>query len=1238
MWLWIVSAIFLILIWGAWFILQPPEGMPGPEFFPTWVAILITAVVILLLVGLVLYRRIRAARAARALEKAIAQQAQDQVLQSKPEDRAEIQALQRQMLDGIKSLKASRLGEGKGINALYSLPWYAIVGPPAAGKTTALRHSGLSFPYLDPDGSGVRGVGGTRNCDWWFTNEAILLDTAGRYTTEQDDHEEWMAFLRTLREHRKHKPLNGVLVAVSVSDLIDASEDEIEQIADRVRDRIDEMQEQLKMILPVYVLFTKCDLVAGFVEFFGDYKRSQRGQAWGATFAMKLDKSDPGALFDGEFDLLVEQLHKRTVKRMVSERPTRRQKEKIYQFPLEFAAIKRNLADFMAAAFRPAPPPAHKKALKIPTPILRGFYFTSGTQEGKPLDRVVGAMGRAFGLRPVDQDDAVAGESKSFFLTDVFRQIVFPDQDIAARTEDEIRRVRLQRFLIALGALVFTSILAIPAVFSYMNNQELIAETKRISDGAAHIDWNDGRSSAPKVDQLDTLRAHIEKLDQWNDDGPPITYLWMMYQGETLFEPALEQYIDSLRQGFIMPAKEQLEERLKKATGAKYLDEYEALKTYLLLNDPLHLVTYDQWQTGRLTQVWAASLRSNTPNVSERELRNKLVTHVSYYVQLLRRGLVKGEPLDEALIASTRDILTRVGPSQRYYDQFVTILIDERIDEAGPNTPDNLKYPPITLNDLFKDRPDALTKLSSKSKKRDGKYQKIRGPYTAPGHRAVLDSLKNGYAILEREKWVVPLTSEETQQGDKIKQALERVRQDYDNQYIREWTEFFRDLEVAVPTNNVESIEEFRVLSTPDWPYWRLLRALRDNTQFDLVAQKAAAAGADSGVVDQLKRRVRRKIDTKLRTQGAADALTSIGLGEGKRKDPVPEKFKRMVRFGFPEAVKEGEPPPPSGLSHYVSQLEQLAGEMTIIEEGPTTTDPTKATELFEGAVRDTESKILTLDRFGQDLMRDLLMNPLRQSYRAMVASAGGAASGLWEVEVWPPYRDGLKNRYPFNSAARRDASFEDTVAFFAPGEGILWGFYGNYLKSFHKQVGHKFVPATSLAGTPRPARRYTPFNPNMYACLERAHEITDALFAQGQPGVKFRMNLTTVSPIVSEIEFELDGQKRLYRNEREFWHSFTWPGPDMPLAGAAITIRGAGGLNEEIRREGPWGMWRLLEAGRHTAVKDNDKTFTVEWQMSAPPVVVKMQMKPTRSNHPFPRNFFRNINCPASIGDTFGG
>src|SRR4051794_19301253 len=105
MWLWILSALFLLVVWGFWFILQPTAGTPEPEIFPTWLALTITAVVVLALVGLVVYRRIRARRAARALEKAIAQQAQEQVLATKPEDRAEVQEMQRRMLEGIKALK-----------------------------------------------------------------------------------------------------------------------------------------------------------------------------------------------------------------------------------------------------------------------------------------------------------------------------------------------------------------------------------------------------------------------------------------------------------------------------------------------------------------------------------------------------------------------------------------------------------------------------------------------------------------------------------------------------------------------------------------------------------------------------------------------------------------------------------------------------------------------------------------------------------------------------------------------------------------------------------------------------------------------------------------------------------------------------------------------------------------------------------------------------------------------------
>ncbi|MRG91319.1 type VI secretion system membrane subunit TssM [Polyangium spumosum] len=1248
MWLWILSALFLALVWGVWFILRPTGPGPSAEVFPTWIPIAITAVVVLGLVGLIVYRRIRAARAARALEKAIAQQAQEQALNAKPERRAEIQELHRQLQEGINALKSSKLGGGT--NALYSLPWYVMVGPPGAGKTTALRHSGLVFPYLDPAGGGVRGVGGTRNCDWWFTNEAILLDTAGRYTTEADDHDEWMAFLEQLLKYRPDKPVNGVVCAVSISELVDATEEQVESIAKKVRARIDEMQSTLKMVLPVYVMFTKVDLVSGFVEFFGDLKKSERGQGFGATVKLDANKSEPGKIFDAEFDALVERVHDRALRRMVTER-NRGTKEKVFQFPLEFAAIKSNMSLFLNTAFQPS------KTAGLATPIMRGFYMTSGVQEGKPLDRVLGTMMSAFGLRPAVADEpSTAGstEAKSYFLKDVFMNVIFPDQDIAARTAAEVRRQRIQRFAAAFAAASLALLLLVPAVMSFVNNRALVAETSRISNEAAAVKWTDSTSPVEKIEKLDNLRSHAQLLDQYREEGAPVSYRWGMYQGDKLFEPTKDQYIASLREGFVKPVRARLEERLGAATGGKYLEEYDDLKTYLLLADEnkIHLLPESEmaWETGKLLQHWVDILRPTT-DIPEPDLRMKLAPHVKYYVDLLRRGAIRGEELDKRTVERTRDILARVGPTQRYYDKFVTKLEYEKYDENGPNTRENLKYPPISLDELFSDRPEVLSKIRSSQKERTSKWFPVRGPYTAKGHAQVVASLEEGVKVLERERWVVPPTQEEERQGDKIAQALARVRQDYDTQYIREWLEFFRDIQVEIPPNNKEAIEEFRVLSTPDWPYQRLLRALEDNTQFDTADNQAEQqVMQDGGVLDQVKERVKRRIDSSFSTRtGTSGRLSQIvnfgGPGGAVAYDPIPDKFRSMVRFGVPEQPQktaEGVPPPPptpAELSKYIGHLEQLAAEMGGIEDAPPGATTQAAREKFSEAVRETEKLLLKMDETGQELMTPLLMNPLRQAYKAVMRSAGGSASGLWEVVVWPPFRENIKDRYPFDLAASRDASFDDTIAFFKPKEGILWGFYEQYLNDFHIRVGHDFIPKGGLEGRPKPAKPFTPFNSMLYPCLHRAHEITEALFAAGdgeKPKVTFHVNLKTVSPIVSEVLFEIDGQKRLYRNEKEFWHTFTWPGEKQ--TGARLRVRGAGGLDEELVREGPWGIFRLFEAGTTTAEKDKDSVFTVTWQMTAPPVTVTMEVRPTRTNHPFVNSFFRATNCPSSIGDSFGG
>ena len=189
-------------------------------------------------------------------------------------------------------------GGKRGRRRLYELPWYMFIGPPGAGKTTALVNSGLNFPLAEGKGpAALRGVGGTRDCEWWFTDQAVLIDTAGRYTTQDSqatvDAAGWLGFLRLLKKHRRRQPLNGALLAIGLSDLAALSEPERLAHAAAMRKRMRELHDELGVRVPVYVLFTKTDLIAGFVEFFDNLGKEEREQVWGMT--LPLDETAEGA-------------------------------------------------------------------------------------------------------------------------------------------------------------------------------------------------------------------------------------------------------------------------------------------------------------------------------------------------------------------------------------------------------------------------------------------------------------------------------------------------------------------------------------------------------------------------------------------------------------------------------------------------------------------------------------------------------------------------------------------------------------------------------------------------------------------------------------------------------------------------------------------------------------------------------------------------------------------------------
>jgi type VI secretion system protein ImpL len=341
----------------------------------------------------------------------------------------ELETLRARFQQAAANLEDTRFPNPDGRpRAVEELPWYVMIGAPGSGKTTALLNSGLRFPLYTKDsgGASVPGVGGTRNCDWWFADEAVLLDTAGRYTTQESDRKAdaaaWHGFLALLKQFRPDRPLNGALVTVSVLDLMLWSKKERARFAAHTRMRLAEMYAALDQRFPVYVVVTKMDLLAGFVEFFGDYDHTARMQVWGTTFDHGINPALIAQPYANDFAALEQRLGAEMLARL-HEEPDLQRRAAIYRFPQQFHCVGPLIGELLGLAFG-------TQVNHLPLQ-LRGVYFTSGTQEGNPIDRVLAAMARTFRLER-NTTALMSGTGKSYFLTRLLRDVVFPEQGLAA--------------------------------------------------------------------------------------------------------------------------------------------------------------------------------------------------------------------------------------------------------------------------------------------------------------------------------------------------------------------------------------------------------------------------------------------------------------------------------------------------------------------------------------------------------------------------------------------------------------------------------------------------------------------------------------------------------------------------------------------------------------------------------------------------------------------------------------
>lgn len=1149
---------------------------------PLWVALAVAGVTLLVLGGAWVVKRIRARRAARNLEGALQQQAAEELKTVRPDLQPEIKAMQAEFTKAVEALKTSKLSRG-GKDALAVLPWYLIVGPPGAGKSTALRNSGLKFPYLSSSkGGGVRGVGGTRNCDWWLTNEAVILDTAGRYVASEDERPEWLAFLDTLIKHRPRRPINGLIVAVSIDELLTMDPQAAGELGQGIRERLDEITSRLRMLVPVYLMVTKCDLLPGFVEMFSDLPRSERGQLWGFTIPMDAQKEASTELLLQRFDELTAVLEQRSIKRIGEERQ-QETRERIHQFPQKFDALRKTLSEFVQPLFL--------ENIFQDTPVFRGLYFTSATQDVRSVELVAPSAGDVFGTTNGRPQAETTAEGRSYFLWDVFTKVMFLDQKVAVRSSAEELRLRKRRLVLAGAAFAATALVLCLPTLAFFKNRELAQEVR----DAITVVNADRKDDISRVQDLTPLRAQLQELTSHRTDGVPFWMRFGMYKGDTLFPVAQSFYNASLRRVLLGLQYERIQQSLMlfsqnqarldwKPSSDDYRKHFEDLKMYLLITQPRAQgepeldEAHREWLVRKMVEHWT-NVKGTSGQV---DLEQTISRHAATYIRMLAEEPERlAFPRDDRVVRAARRALNRVP--------LATLELEQIIADAGR------EYPDVYLEELVGAIPAFQTK------------KKIRGAFTKNAWENVV-SPRLASAFENRQTWVLDRDSAEDEKATRA-----QLRTDYFETYIQEWNDFLLSIRVQEP-NNLEQTQELidSLLRGKPTAYGRLFQSVVHNVQLEKRA-RGAKEKEEPGLMEKLfasKEDAEKKAPPKL-----IDARATNGSEELRPRD-VEVAFAPLIRFvtqlNSTDDIQEKQ----TALQFYEDHLLVVQATLLAVKEKPAESrlalDKIKSTKLMvEALVRQQEGASAILER--------LLMPPLRNVDITITTGVANGKSGLWCEQIVKPYEDLMAGRYPFVATSLLEAPLPEIAEYLRPEGGTIRKFYKEQLLEDVAPKGRKWDFMV-----PQSASNY---RPEMLTFLEKSSALASTLFVGDSvdPLVRFQVRIragTSADNAASEISavsFTLDGTDETYRNGPDtVWKPMTWPGAAGKL-GAHIHVEHASGATGDIDEPGEWGLFRLLERVKRIEPSADGRYFTAIWEIEdMKGALVSIDIRPERTSNPF--------------------
>lgn len=924
----------------------------------------------------------------------------------------EISTLKNRMSDAISLLKDVKLFKGRNI---YQLPWYIMIGPPGAGKTTIINNSGLDYPLKDKLGVDlIKGVGGTRNCDWWFTNKAVLIDTAGRYTTQDShakhDSKAWQGFLGLLRKYRPLRPINGVIISMGVFELMEQTKTERNLHARAIKQRLQELQNQLGMTFPVYVILSKVDLIEGFRDFFNELTEDESDQIWGVTFPIDSKGGTQIDQFNKEFHSLISNLTEMLNRRLINERDES-VRAKVFEFPHQLRFLQEVSHSFLKEIFTP-------NAYEQP-PLFRGVYLTSATQEGNPSSFL--GVSKA-------SDGGYINRSRSFFIKKVLESVVFPEQNLASTNKHHDKQNKWLRMTAVSAGFAGLLGYGFFAYGNYLSNTKIIAETDLLL--GQYLEVDSGVFDTDNLVVLNDRLNELRNLPAINSDlnssgglaGVGLDKLSELKEASrSAYERSLKKYLEPY------VAKVLLAEMKGNAEHLSYL--YETLRSYLMLYMPEHFDASD-------VEAWFdAYFDRKLPGGGNLKVRADLRAHLAALLSIK----LDQTQIDNDAVRDARIALTKLPVADRAYQRLKADYMNSSI-------------PPFRLTDIVSSKTASVFELSDSS----GSSNAIPGLYTYNGFYGIFSVEKSKMlGVLISSNWVYG--NDAAVAYDVSKQQVEKeLERRYFQDYIYYWKTFLANLKVREFSSVADGAAITDVLSGPEAPMKNIISVVQKNVALTnapeshvsgALGKVAGVANAADAAIAQKAERINKflpdtsphQANTKLPGYEVEEAFSGILGLDLEKLDEVQSNLKELNVYLNKMSQKDSMKASVMGLLSGKGQPEfigQLSSNGLVF--------PLSG---WLKAVADDASDITT-------------------------SNVDQVINELWRNEVLPECRAAIAGRYPVYKNGKDEISLKDFTHFFGPG-GTIDNFFQAYVApnvnmgsarwSFKKDIGVSLSSLTML-------------------------------------------------------------------------------------------------------------------------------------------------------------------------------